>query len=231
MASTDLALGTQRESPNMLADFAGLHNTSKDCTYLLEGVNAAILTLDAIIAHISALNGPTSAAQPAVNASTASTTSAAATLVRAFEYRQRTFQSTLLRLQSLEKRITNISSLSFNLVTQQDSQVMRADSRAMKIIAALTMVFLPATGVASVLSSPFFQVDFESERQVLEVARSFRWFWVVVVPLTLAVLFLWWLWYFARVYERLLGSLSRLSSRRKVGRDRSAVGHHLESSA
>ena len=115
----------------------------------------------------------------------------------ALDYRKRSFQSTLLRLHSLEKRMSNVIQLSFNLVTQADSSVLKTDSRAMKFIAFLTLVFLPATGVASVFSTPFFDVDWESpgsNDRSLRTAKSFWLFWAVVLPLTLVGLLLCFAW-------------------------------------
>jgi hypothetical protein len=117
--------------------------------------------------------------------------------INSLEYRKRTFQSTLLRLRSLEKRMSNVIQLSFNLVTQADSAILKSDSRAMKFIAFLTLVFLPATGVASVLSTPFFNIDWDSpdvEDKVLQTAKSFWIFWAVVLPLTLVGLLLCFAW-------------------------------------
>ena len=60
------------------------------------------------------------------------------------------------------------------------------DSSAMKSIAVLTMVFLPATAVAGVLDTPFF--DWNGGK--LET-RGFGLFWAVTVPLTIVVLLVW----------------------------------------
>jgi MFS-type transporter involved in bile tolerance (Atg22 family) len=77
----------------------------------------------------------------------------------------------------------------FNLVTQQDAttstaiaEETKADGAAMKTIAALTMVFLPGTFLASVFSMPML----EDAKLSLYVA--------IVVPLTVAVVGCWWLW-------------------------------------
>lgn len=45
---------------------------------------------------------------------------------------------------------------SFNVVTQQDSHVMINDSKTMKAIAAVTMIFLPATTIAVGLAKSFY---------------------------------------------------------------------------
>ena len=77
----------------------------------------------------------------------------------------------------------------FNLVTQQDAttstaiaEETKADGAAMKTIAALTMVFLPGTFLASVFSMPML----EGAKLSLYVA--------IVVPLAVAVVGCWWLW-------------------------------------
>jgi hypothetical protein len=77
----------------------------------------------------------------------------------------------------------------FNLATQQDSAASaeiareaRADGTSMKIIAALTMVFLPGT----FLSPVFGMASLRKARWWLYIA--------LVLPLTAAVLVVWWLW-------------------------------------
>lgn len=179
----DLAdLGRKGIFPEMLnshMDFAGLHDMSKHCIYLLEGLEAATSTLDAMIKHLQGAAAYNSSARA----------------VGALSYRKRIMESTHLRVRSLEKRMANISSLSFHLVTQHDSEIMRDDSKvtridssnmredsnimrndsaAMTMIALLTLVFLPATRVASVLSCPFFKVDFNHDAEPILVAGSFK---------------------------------------------------------
>jgi hypothetical protein len=156
---------------------------------MIEAAEASIIMLEAMVARLSRRVSPSDMTLDAVDS---------------LEYRKRSFQSTLLRLGSLEKRMSNVIQLSFNLVTQADSGVMKADSavlktdsRAMKFIAFLTLVFLPATGVASVFSTPFFDVDWDlpdTEEKVLRTARSFWIFWAVVLPLTLVGLLLCFAW-------------------------------------
>lgn len=58
---------------------------------------------------------------------------------------------------SLEHRYTNAVQ-AFNTITQQDSKVLKGDSKAMKTIAFLTMVFLPAT-FTSVICIPLLQLE------------------------------------------------------------------------
>lgn len=107
--------------------------------------------------------------------------------IRAFEYRRRTFKSTLMRVYSLDKRALASIQVYQALVTQ-------ADSHAMKFIAVLTLVFLPVTGVSTVFSSPFFDVDFDQTSRPLRVAACIWVFWSVVGPLTVGTGLLCWLW-------------------------------------
>jgi hypothetical protein len=156
---------------------------------MIEAAEASIIMLEAMIARLLRNTTPSDLTLDAADS---------------LDYRKRSFQSTLLRLHSLEKRMSNVIQLSFNLVTQADSGVMKADSavlktdsRAMKFIAFLTLVFLPATGVASVFSTPFFDVDWESpgsNDRALRTAKSFWIFWAVVLPLTLVGLLLCFAW-------------------------------------
>jgi hypothetical protein len=132
-----------------VVDFTGLHNISKHCTYLNEAVDASLATLETMLLHIS----------HAQRQNPAPPTRLQAALLSSLIYRQNAFRSTQLRLRSLEKRMTNVISLSFNLVTQLDSRIMQDDSNAMKAIAVLTLIFLPATGISSIFSMPFFEVE------------------------------------------------------------------------
>lgn len=114
------------------------------------------------------------------------------------EYRKRSFHSALLHLISLAKRMSNVIHLTDSGVMKADSAVLKNDSRAMKFIAFLTLVFMPATGVASVFSTPFFNIDWESlpekGEKVLRTAESFWIFWAVVLPLTAVGLLLLYVW-------------------------------------
>ena len=198
------------EMTNSHMNFAGLHDMTKHCIYLLEGLEAATSTLDAMTRHLESSD--------VIGAATSKLTAAT---INALNYRKRTFESTHLRVRSLEKRMANISSLSFHLITQHDSEIMRDDSKvmrgdssvmredsrvlrndsaAMKMIALLTLVFLPATGVASVLSCPFFPVDFRQEAEPMRVAASFKVFWILVLPITFGTVLVWALYCAARRY-------------------------------
>lgn len=160
-------------------DFTSMHNIAKHCIYMNEAVEASILTLDEMVSHLTR------------------TRQASSSIISSPTYRKSTFKSTQLRLQSMDKRMANMISLSFNLVTQHDSRVMQNDNSAMKVIAVMTLIFLPATGIASIFSTPFFEVDFQNSKgnRMLKVARSFWISWVVSIPLTAILFSVWYLIY------------------------------------
>lgn len=91
--------------------------------------------------------------------------------------RQRTFDYILYVIQSMEKqqcwfmnykeRKNSTMNLVYNLVTQQDAAnniglaaSMKRDSTSMKAIAAVTMVFLPATFIAVGCPRPINRIDY-----------------------------------------------------------------------
>ncbi|KAK5129688.1 hypothetical protein LTR04_005030, partial [Oleoguttula sp. CCFEE 6159] len=121
-----------------------------------------------------------------------------ASIQDALKYKKGLFQSTQLRLTSLEKRMQNIISLSFNLVNQQDSRIMQQDSSSMKTIAAMTLIFLPGTLIASLFSSNFFNFSVGSDGQSEVRLSSYFWvFWIIAVPLTVLTVVLWRLYQFS----------------------------------
>ncbi|KAH7308139.1 hypothetical protein B0I35DRAFT_483417 [Stachybotrys elegans] len=166
--------------------FVDLHNCAKQTIYFAEALAACAMTVDAAQQHTS----PSPSSSDLVHTQ----------LRERLAYRKSLLASTELRLSSLQRRIDNIITLSFNLVTQQDSMVMTQDSSSMRIIAAITMVFLPTTGVATVLGSQLF----ESERASsdgdgwrVHVSPLFWLTWWVSIPLTVFVMLLasWWTWW------------------------------------
>ena len=70
----------------------------------------------------------------------------------------------------------------------------------MKTIAAVTMLFLPGTFVASLFATPMFQWSATAGLQV----QSHIWvYWATTIPLTLLTIGFWWVWLkFTRGSER-----------------------------
>ncbi|KAL9582173.1 MAG: hypothetical protein Q9203_005608 [Teloschistes exilis] len=100
-------------------------------------------------------------------------------------------------LLSYKSRKDIAMNLVFNLVTQQDSetnmsiaQATKNDSAAMKTIAALTMVFLPATAVSSFFGMAFFNGQGGS----LTVTSNWWIFLATTIPMTLMLLLIWLRW-------------------------------------
>ncbi|KAN0101465.1 hypothetical protein V8E51_011975 [Hyaloscypha variabilis] len=154
-------------------DFAGLHNVSKHITHLREGADAALLTLNRLIKHVE-------------RSTKNSTSETASEQTRdSLEHCQTLFQSTKLRLLSLESRMANVINLSFHLVTQQDS-------KSMKTIAFLTLVFLPASTVASIFGSQFFNLSLDQDGVPQFTFSHWFWImWVIVIPITAILVAIW----------------------------------------
>lgn len=94
----------------------------------------------------------------------------------------------------------------YNLIAQRDKRqnlhvapistsiaaITKDDSFAMRTIAIMTVAFLPATAIPSIFSMNMFDWQAEPGKQV--VSSHFWIYWVVAVPLTLAVLGVWLSW-------------------------------------
>jgi len=170
-------------------NFSELHVCSKHLIHIAEAVDSCLAVIDATLSNI-----------PAASDNDDNTTGRSqihAQLRECLAYRRTLFKSSKLRLGSLQRRIDNAINLSFNLVTQQDSMLMIQDSTSMKIIAVITMIFLPTTGVATVLGSQLFtseppphgatEVPGPGSPWVIMVNPLFLTMWWIAVPLTLGV--------------------------------------------
>jgi hypothetical protein len=94
------------------------------------------------------------------------------------------------RARMLE-RITMYLQVLYNLMQQQIAQETKRDTSAMKSLSLLTMVFLPATAIASVMA-PFVVVA--EDGSGWRMAGQFWILWVVAAPVTLLVLITWFCW-------------------------------------
>jgi len=161
--------------------FTGLHNLAKHAIYLHENCEAALATLNDLYTHHTALMGtdPNTLQRQTKEA---------------LKYRQTLFESTQRRLTSLNARISNIIGLSFNIVTQGDSKLMQSENQSMKTIAVMTLWFMPLGTVASIFGSQFMKLQDEWPHHIT-VSQDFWLMWVIAVPLTLAVLLIWRVWY------------------------------------
>ncbi|KAH0008715.1 hypothetical protein KCU78_g11097, partial [Aureobasidium melanogenum] len=105
------------------------------------------------------------------------------------------------RSTSNEKRLSNEISLAFNVMAQKDNDVnigiaraTRADSVAMKTIAIVTLTFLPATYVSAILGMNFFSYNPDTHGGHITYSPDLWLYFVVSIPLTIAVLTIWWVW-------------------------------------
>ncbi|KAH8200202.1 hypothetical protein TruAng_005650 [Truncatella angustata] len=159
-------------------DFAKLHDCAKHNNYIAEAVDSMLLLVDRMLVLVKRDAQDTDTARETLQRQ----------LADSLEYRRSLFKSTKLRQTSLQRRIDIAITLSFNLVTQQDSMVMIRDSNSMKIIAAITMIFLPTSAVAAVLGSQLFMSQInEDGLWTVQVTPPFNWLWWISVPLTIVI--------------------------------------------
>ncbi|KAF2462653.1 uncharacterized protein BDR25DRAFT_274255 [Lindgomyces ingoldianus] len=134
------------------------------------------------------------------------------------QIRQRTLDILDFVIRSMEKqqmwflnykgRKDSTMRLVFNLVTQQDAlnnielaADMKKDSTSMAAIASLTMVFLPGTFTASVLSAGIFQ---STPSMSSFKVTGLWWLWVATTfPITIITVLCWW-WYKGKKEKRVL---------------------------
>jgi Mg2+ and Co2+ transporter CorA len=174
---------------------------------MIESAEAIISTHEAILESLNEPDTPKPLGSKNLREST----------VSAIKYRKRTFKSTLLKVYSLERRAMGSTQVYQSLLTQ-------ADAHAMKFIAVLTLVFLPVTGVSTIFSSPFFNVDFDEDSTPLRIAWCFWKFWAIAAPLTLGIGVLCFLWFsfpalfsFSQTREIWTQYLERRKERREQG--------------
>ncbi|KAJ3534302.1 hypothetical protein NMY22_g6984 [Coprinellus aureogranulatus] len=87
-------------------------------------------------------------------------------------------------------QIDSSTSLSIASSSKKIAEETKKDGRSMKIIAVVTMVFLPASLIAGIIDTPFFTTGDEA-LSTLKVSPQFWIFWVVSVPLTILVFLAW----------------------------------------
>ncbi|KAJ2979196.1 hypothetical protein NUW58_g7265 [Xylaria curta] len=144
------------------AQFAELHNLAKHIVYLCEALESCLLLIDGVRSEVSG-RGSSSRNGSSSTSTTLTSGHLSTQLASSLIYRRSLFRSTKMRLDSMSKRIDNAINLAFNVVTLSDSMVMLQDSRVMKIIATITILFLPATAVATVIGSQLFLTEFEED--------------------------------------------------------------------
>jgi len=183
-----LAASTSRQhAPKRKLTFAELHNVAKHITHLSETVESCLLLCESILLRLKASDAfAGTQSQPSQDPARANR--ARQELRDLLLYRQSLFRSTKLRLESLNRRVTNSIGLSFNLLTSADSITLIQHSNIMKIMAAITIIFLPTTAVAAIMGSQLFASSFVDGGWEVRAWPLFGAMWAVAIPLTAAVL-------------------------------------------
>lgn len=112
--------------------------------------------------------------------------------------------------------MTNRDSVTSQTIATESASIAqgaRQDSYAMKTIAVLTMFFLPATFISSLLGTNLFVLDTSSgDGKAKLIVSELWWIYLVsAVPLTLLTLLVWWLY-----LQRLLKARKRRIAKRGV---------------
>ncbi|KAK5997561.1 Notoamide biosynthesis cluster M'-like protein [Cladobotryum mycophilum] len=207
----ELANSSRTKSASSKIPFTALHNCSKHLIHLTEAIESCLMVAESLISSaggrsnddadlisipsgqrnswISNMDGDSRRRREMVERQ----------LKECLQYRRSLFRSTQLRLSSLQKRIDAAITLSFNLLTQQDSKVLMQDSTSMKIIAAITMVFLPTAVVAAVSGGQLFETqrDGDTQKWSIDATPLFYTTWWISIPLTVIVILLAlsWVWW------------------------------------
>ncbi|ERF75606.1 hypothetical protein EPUS_04586 [Endocarpon pusillum Z07020] len=166
-----------------------LHQTSQEADFLIHSADAGIALMDSLrlaqerLVYFGGCREKQEHSQ-SINA--------ADYLKNGVEARKRWLLNTKTRKETA-------MSLVYNLVSQKEAETnmgiaqdTRNDSSSMKVIAALTMVFLPASAVSSFFGMAFF----DGQAGNLTVTNEWWMFLAVTVPLTTAVVIIWRLWGF-----------------------------------
>ncbi|OCK73627.1 hypothetical protein K432DRAFT_387294 [Lepidopterella palustris CBS 459.81] len=104
------------------------------------------------------------------------------------------------RQESNHERLRTEISLAYNLGAQRDSKVLKADSKAMKTVASLTMVYLPATFVSAIFSMSFFNFSPADGDKPERWTHSSKW-WLFLVGAAAATAVTVLVWYILQNIE------------------------------
>lgn len=127
------------------------------------------------------------------------------------KYRKTIFQSTQGRLLALDQRMTNMLQLSFHLVTQRDSLIMQSEAMSMKVIAVMTLIFLPLGTIAAVFGAQLINLEDEAPFRV-HVSQDFWLLFGIAGPLTFIVWLVWYIWDYnkkAELHDETDGTVER----------------------
>ncbi|OTA91443.1 hypothetical protein M434DRAFT_76283 [Hypoxylon sp. CO27-5] len=162
------------ELPNHKPTFEILNNLARHVRHMVEVVSVAAETFQCL------------ASQQHMNFTRLSGSILETSRIQAEEYL--VFQIQMIkslgrRAQATSERLDGEIHLAYNILASTDNQIMKS-------VALLTMIFLPATFIATLFSTTFF--SFAEDGWL--ASNAFWIYWVVVIPLTIAVVLVWRFW-------------------------------------
>lgn len=172
-------------------DYRRLHDLARHAIHVSETLELATNTIDAILAHHGRV--------VSLLAAGADLQGTGASVGNRLLFYRDMLRSLSLRSASNRNRLQNEIGLAFNTVAQYDARISldigraaQADGAAMRTIAFVTLVFLPATFVCAIFSMSFFDYDASSGSWL--VSPDFWRYWAVAVPVTVCTATLWLAW-------------------------------------
>ncbi|TRX93687.1 hypothetical protein FHL15_005363 [Xylaria flabelliformis] len=113
--------------------------------------------------------------------------------------------STHCRCLSYLSSLQNEIQLVFNVVSQDEARASvaiaratKSDNEIMKTTSFIALLFLPPTFISAIFSTSFFR--FGDDEKGWQVSNKFWWYWVIVVPVTLLCLLVWYKVFFRRAH-------------------------------
>lgn len=186
----DLVRAVEKDRMGLLAErftYESLHNLSRHIIHVSEVLDVGAQVVEAIQQHRQLFE----ARQPDRLVPSG--------IPQELMFIQTMLNSLKKRSDSNMARLQNEISLCFNVVTQRQAHVSvqigeaaKRDGEAMRVIAAVTLLFLPSTFVSAIFSTSFFNYDHGAG--VWAISDKFWIYWAVAIPLTVVSVLTWVLW-------------------------------------
>ncbi|KAF2632494.1 hypothetical protein BU25DRAFT_381962 [Macroventuria anomochaeta] len=195
----DLIRRVEKERENdwaIDADFSELHEISRHATHSTETLSVTTESMKAMRERHKDFHERSHSTTIANNACWTMTQ-------QRMDFQAQLIRNLKLRSRANQERLQSEITLAYNVITQRDSKVMveigaatKSDSAAMKTVAIVTMIFLPATFTSAVFSMSFFDFSPGDGTQADEwrVSSKIWIYWVVAISLTGLTLFAWLFW-------------------------------------
>ncbi|KHN95720.1 uncharacterized protein MAM_06332 [Metarhizium album ARSEF 1941] len=178
----------EKKRQSLDPEYSWLHEISRHAAHVSETLRVGAVSVESIQKHheqFLELHGKSDSGQISM---------ASRNIRNRLAFCHHMFKSGAHRAEANNARLQSEVTLAFNKVSQEDSNVSvqiahytRNDSAAMRTIAAVTMLFLPATFISAIFSTSFFN----SDGGVWKVSGKFWIFWVVAGVVTLLSFVVW----------------------------------------